>query len=139
MNASNAEQITPETDARFWTKYQLAEWLGVKVSYVEAKASSREWPSYVFSELRFSPEQRAEILAKHERKARRQADLPDGLLTVEQAARRLRISRPTAYRRIAARELPVVDVAPEGASRPRLRVPSEAVDELIKRRALDAA
>ena len=139
MTAPDTDHIAPDTDARFWTKYQLAEWLGVKVSYVEAKARSREWPSYMFSELRFSPEQRAEILAMHERKTKGSPHSRPDLLTVEEAANKLGISRPTAYRMVASGEIPVVDVARKGARRQKLRVPVKALDDLIKQRSLDAA
>lgn len=139
MRAPDTEHPAADPDARFWTKHQLAEWLGVKVSYVEAKARSREWPSYMFAELRFSPDQRAEILAMHERKAKRSADVSADLLTVEAAAKKLGISRPTAYRMVAAKELPVVDVARQGSRRPKLRVPADAVRELIEQRTLAAA
>lgn len=139
MTAPDTELVSTDTDARFWTKNQLAEWLGVKVSYVEGKARSREWPSYMFSELRFSPEQVAEILAMHERKAQGAADVAADLITVAQAAKKIGISRPTAYRMVAAKELPVVDVAREGSRRPKLRVPVAAIRDLIEQRALDAA
>lgn len=139
MTAPDTEHIAADTDARFWTKHQLAEWLGVKVSYVEGKARSREWPSYMFSELRFSPEQRVEILAKHERKTKGSFYSPPDLLTIEEAAKKIGVSRATAYRMVAAREIPVVDMAREGSRRQKLRVPVEAIRDLIEQRALDAA
>jgi excisionase family DNA binding protein len=137
VNAPDTEP-TP-ADAQFWDKYQLAAWLGVKVSYVEAKARSREWPSYRFSEIKFSPEQRQEILAKHERKAKKPSDDATDMVTVDEAAKMLRISRATAYRRVATGELPVVNVAPKGAPRAKCRIPIKVVHDLINQRPVNAA
>lgn len=61
------------------------------------------------------------------------------LITVPEAARRLGVSRATAYRLVAAGELQVVDLSRKGALRPMLRVRTDHLMELIQRRTLNAA
>jgi excisionase family DNA binding protein len=60
------------------------------------------------------------------------------LLTVAEAAQRLRIGRTSAYRLVWSGELPVVDIAAKG-SPPKLRVRLDKLEELIERRTLTAA
>lgn len=52
---------------RIWNKRELAEFLDCKVSYVEHKVRTRQWPSYLFHEIRFGPHHVEQILALSER------------------------------------------------------------------------
>jgi hypothetical protein len=56
------------------------------------------------------------------------------MLTMNQVAARMEWSLRTAQRRVAAKELPYVDVAPVGARRASIRVPESALAEYIRRR-----
>jgi excisionase family DNA binding protein len=61
------------------------------------------------------------------------------LVTIEEAGRRLGVSRSSAYRLMRDGELPVVDMARKGSSRPKLRVRVDRLIELVERRTLTAA
>ncbi len=60
----------------FWNKHELAEFLDCKVSYVEYKANTRQWPSYLFHEIRFGAQHVEEILALSERPAKKAPQQP---------------------------------------------------------------
>lgn len=56
------------------------------------------------------------------------------LLTIPETAAELRVSPKTVYRRIAAGELEVTDIAETGAYRTRSRIPRDSLDAYIKSR-----
>ncbi len=55
------------------------------------------------------------------------------LLTIPETAEELRVSVPTVYRRIGAGLIPVIDVAPPGSSKSKLRVRRAALDAYVER------
>jgi excisionase family DNA binding protein len=60
---------------------------------------------------------------------------PDtALLTIPETAAELRVSPKTVYRRIAAGDLEVTDIAATGAFGTRTRVPRASLDAYIKSR-----
>ena len=60
------------------------------------------------------------------------------LLTVTAAARRMGISRSSAYRLVEDGDLPVVDVARKGTKRPKLRVDVREIARFVDSRRLEA-
>jgi excisionase family DNA binding protein len=61
------------------------------------------------------------------------------LLTVEQAADRVGVSRQYIYDLIGDKEIQVVDIARKGARRVKLRIRTDHLEEFFERRTLSAA
>jgi hypothetical protein len=77
---------------RLWNKRELAEFVDCKVSYVEHKVRTRQWPSYLFHEIRFGPHHVEQILALSERPVKAPEPQP-----VEKPAR-ARTARAASWR-----------------------------------------
>ena len=97
---------------KFLSKYELAELFGAKVSLVEEKARTREWPSCLIGgQLRFSPQHVEQIVELTERKAvepqdsrpatppPRRARRPLGPVAPEPAVHGLRPVKPRPIKR----------------------------------------
>lgn len=70
--------------------------------------------------------------------AARGSDPAPTVLTVPEAAARLRCSRGHVYNLVAAGELDVIDIAPPGSTKPKTRVLDESVDAFLRRRIRNA-
>lgn len=60
--------------------------------------------------------------------------MSDDLNTIPEAAERLKCSRVTVYKYIAAGDLESCDIAPTGSRRSKTRVSDEAIAKFIKAR-----
>jgi excisionase family DNA binding protein len=60
------------------------------------------------------------------------------ILTIPEAAARLKCSRGTVYNLIAAGDLDVTDIAPTGSTTPKTRVLADSLDALLRSRIANA-